>query len=229
MPAVPQIRSASEILNWYNDQDEAAWELFRFQAVPKNRQALYHGREKSDGADKLSNELQRIHNEDYENYVLVLGNVKGAKDKTFDALYSRVFVVNERPANMPVQMGYAVNQSQNQINNEILNEIRALRAERLAEIEEEEEYDEEEMEPATPASILAGMLQQPRVQEMLIGILGNLATNIMAPKVTQVSGTQDLEQVINTLFSKGVTPEDLAKLAAMPESQISFLLSMLRK
>jgi len=228
MPAVPQIRSANELLSWYGDQDEAAWELYRFQAVPKNRQALYHGRDKSDGAEKLNQELSRIHSEDFENYVLVLGNVKGAKDRTFEPLYSRVFVVNERPSNMPVMAGYTVSNAQQQINNEILNEIRALRAERMAEIEQEDE-EEEEDEPVTPGSILAGMLQQPRVQEMLIGILGNLAGNLMAPKVQQVSGTHDIDQIINALFAKGVTPDDLAKLAAMPETQISFLLSMLRK
>ena len=228
MPAVPQIRSAQDLLNWYSDQDEAAWELYRFQAVPKNRQALYHGRDKSDAAEKLNSELSRIHSEDFENYVLVLGNVKGAKDKTFEPLYSRVFVVNERPANMPV-MGY-VNSGQNQINTEILNEIRALRAERMAEIDTDDNLDDDdEEEEATPSSILAGILQQPRVQEMLIGILGNLASGFMAPKVQQVSGTHDIEQIINTLFSKGVTPDDLSKLAAMPETQIKFLLSMLRK
>jgi predicted Zn-dependent peptidase len=112
---------------------------------------------------------------------------------------------------------------------EILNELRAIRAERLAELEDEEEEEEEK---ATPSSILAGMLQQPQVQQMLIGILGNLAGNFMKPRVQHISGThtaEDLQKVIETLFSKGVTPDDLAKLAEMPESQISFLLSMLRK
>jgi hypothetical protein len=67
---------------------------------------------------------------------------------------------------------------------------------------------------------------------MLIGILGNLAGNFMKPRVQHISGThtaEDLQRIIETLFAKGVTPDDLAKLAEMPESQISFLLSMLRK
>jgi hypothetical protein len=38
-----------------------------------------------------------------------------------------------------------------------------------------------------------------------------------------------VEQIIQTLFSKGVTADDLAKLAAMPQAQIAMLLSMLRK
>jgi hypothetical protein len=105
-----------------------------------------------------------------------------------------------------------------------------MRAERLAEIEEEEE--EEEETPVTPGSILAGMLQQPRVQEMLINALAGMAGGLMRPRVQAVSGThteQDMEQILQTLFSKGVTPDDLVKLAAMPQSQITMLLSMLRK
>jgi transcription initiation factor IIE alpha subunit len=64
---------------------------------------------------------------------------------------------------------------------------------------------------------------------MLIAMLGNIVSGFAAPKVQHVSGTQDMEQIIQTLFSKGVTADDLEKLAAMPQAQISMLLSMLRK
>jgi transcription initiation factor IIE alpha subunit len=73
------------------------------------------------------------------------------------------------------------------------------------------------------------MLQQPQVQQMLIAMLGSIVSSFSAPKVQHVSGTQDIEQIVQTLFSKGVTADDLAKLAAMPQAQISMLLSMLRK
>ena len=107
-----------------------------------------------------------------------------------------------------------------------------MRAERLAEIEEDETEEEEEEQPVTPGSILAGMLQQPRVQEMLINALSSMAGNFARPRVQAVSGThteQDMEQILQTLFSKGVTPEDLQKLASLPNAQISMLLGMLRK
>lgn len=231
MPAVAQLRSAPEVLNWYNQQEQSAWELYRFAAVPKNRQALYYGKDKDDGFQKLQTELNSIHADDCENYVIVLGSVKGAKEKAFEAQFSKVFVVNERPygvmAGMPgMPPMYAMGRPADQ-NTEILNEIRALRAERMQELEAQD--DEEEEQPVTPASILAGMMQQPQVQQMLIAMLGNLVSSFSAPKVQHVSGTQDIEQIIQTLFSKGVTADDLAKLAAMPDSQISFLLSMLRK
>ena len=225
MAATAQLRSASAVLNWYNDQPQAAFKLYRFSVMPKNITGAYDGKSKDEGYEKLQSELALIANDDYNNFVLGLFNEKD-KEKATPAI-NKVFTVNDAPLGMVA--GYGVSNQQAQINNEILNEIRAMRAERLAEIEEEEE---EEETPVTPGSILAGMLQQPRVQEMLINALAGMAGGLMRPRVQAVSGThteQDMEQILQTLFSKGVTPDDLVKLASMPQSQITMLLSMLRK
>jgi len=227
MAAVPTLRSINQVMNWYNDQEQAAWELCRFQPALKYRQGMYHGKSKEEGAERLAVALNFIPQDDFENYHLTVGNIKGTKEKKLEDTVGMYFVANEKPAHM---MGMMPGQyvGRNDRDNEILNELRAIRAERLAELEDEEEEEEK----ATPSSILAGMLQQPQVQQMLIGILGNLAGNFMKPRVQHISGThtaEDLQRIIETLFAKGVTPDDLAKLAEMPESQISFLLSMLRK
>jgi len=120
---------------------------------------------------------------------------------------------------------------QYQAMNEILSEIRALRAERIAEMESDE--DDEPEEPATtPSSILAGIMQQPQVQSMIVNFITSMAGNFMKPApVKQIAGVEpdDIANTMEILFSKGVTPEDLAKLAAMDQGQINFLLSMLRK
>lgn len=229
MAATAQLRSASAVLNWYNDQPQAAFKLYRFSVMPKNITGAYDGKSKDEGYEKLQSELALIANDDYNNFVLGLFNEKD-KEKATPAI-NKVFTVNDAPLGMVA--GYGVSNHQAQINNEILNEIRAMRAERLAEIEEDEtEEEEEEEQPMTPGSILAGMLQQPRVQEMLINALSSMAGNFARPRVQAVSGThteQDMEQILQTLFSKGVTPDDLLKLASMPQSQITMLLSMLRK
>jgi hypothetical protein len=225
MASTAQLRSKSAVLNWYNEQPQAAWKLYRFSVMPRNITGAYDGKDKDEGYQKLQSELSLIASDDYNNFVLGIFNDKD-KEKSTPAL-NKVFVVNEGPVGMIA--GYGVSNNQAQINNEILNEIRALRAERLAEIETDEDEEEEEEEKTTPSSILAGMLQQPQVQQMLIAMLGNLVTSFAPTKVQHVSGTQDLEQIIQTLFSKGVTAEDLEKLAAMPQAQISMLLSMLRK
>ena len=224
MAATAQLRTAGAVLNWYNEQPQAAWKLYRFSVMPRNITGAYDGKDKDEGYQKLQSELALISSDDYNNFVLGIFNDKD-KEKATPAL-NKVFVVNEAPVGMIA--GYGVSNQQAQINNEILNEIRALRAERLAEIDDEDEEEEEE-KPVTPGSILAGMLQQPQVQQLLITALGNFVGNFSRPRVQAVSGTQDIETTLQILFSKGVTADDLAKLAAMPESQITMLLSMLRK
>lgn len=224
MAATAQLRNASAVLNWYNEQPQAAWKIFRFSVMAKNITGAYDGKSKDEGYEKLQTELSYIAADDYNNFVLGLYNDKD-KERVAPAI-NKVFVLNEAPLGMVA--GYGVTNQQAQVNNEILNEIRALRAERLAELEADDEEEEEE-KPVTPSSILAGMLQQPQVQQMLIAMLGNLVNGFSAPKVQHVSGTQDVEQIVQTLFSKGVTADDLAKLAAMPQAQIAMLLSMLRK
>jgi hypothetical protein len=225
MAATAQLRNASAVLNWYNEQPQAAWKIFRFSVMAKNITGAYDGKSKDEGYEKLQTELSYISPDDYNNFVLGLYNDKD-KERVAPAI-NKVFVLNEAPLGMIA--GYGVSNQQAQVNNEILNEIRALRAERMAELETDDEEEEEAEQPVTPSSILAGMLQQPQVQQMLIAMLGNLVNSFSAPKVQHVSGTQDVEQIIQTLFSKGVTADDLAKLAAMPQAQISMLLSMLRK
>ena len=225
MAATAQLRNASAVLNWYNEQPQAAWKIFRFSVMAKNITGAYDGKSKDEGFEKLQTELSYIAADDYNNFVLGLYNDKD-KERVSPAI-NKVFVLNEAPLGMVA--GYGVTNQQAQVNNEILNEIRALRAERLAELETDDEEQEETDQPVTPSSILAGMLQQPQVQQMLIAMLGNLVNGFSAPKVQHVSGTQDVEQIIQTLFSKGVTADDLAKLAAMPQAQIAMLLSMLRK
>jgi hypothetical protein len=225
MAATAQLRNASAVLNWYNEQPQAAWKIFRFSVMAKNITGAYDGKSKDEGYEKLQTELSYISPDDYNNFVLGLYNDKD-KERVAPAI-NKVFVLNEAPLGMIA--GYGVSNQQAQVNNEILNEIRALRAERMAELETDDEEEEEADQPVTPSSILAGMLQQPQVQQMLIAMLGNLVNSFSAPKVQHVSGTQDVEQIIQTLFSKGVTADDLAKLAAMPQAQISMLLSMLRK
>jgi hypothetical protein len=225
MAATAQLRSASAVLNWYNEQPQAAWKLYRFSVMPRNITGAYDGKDKDEGYQKLQSELSLISSDDYNNFVLGIFNDKD-KEKSTPAL-NKVFVCNEAPVGMIA--GYGVSNQQAQINNEILNEIRALRAERLAEMDAEDDEDEvEEAEaPATPATILAGFLQDPQFRQMLMQGLGNLLSP--RPRVQAVSGTQDIETTLQILFSKGVTTDDLAKLAAMPESQITMLLSMLRK
>jgi hypothetical protein len=105
---------------------------------------------------------------------------------------------------------------------------------RIAGLEAEPETDEELSEQAEPNGILAGILGNPAVQNILSNFLTNISANIVTPHIQKpmaMAGTDEkvsLETIIETLLSKGVTIEDLHKLSQMPKEKLSFLLGMLR-
>jgi len=219
-----QKSNAGAVLSWYENQDEAAFRIFRGN---KENDAYftdgYTGSDKDQGYQELSKALAEIEPTDYNVYFVKVypSNPKAKKSGagvTFQLHSQSMGAVSGVPG-------------QYQAMNEILSEIRALRAERINEMEGDEEEEPEEV-PATPTSILAGIMQQPQVQSMIVNLITSMAGSFMKPApVKQIAGVEpdDIAKTMEILFSKGVTPEDLAKLAAMDQGQINFLLSMLRK
>ena len=121
MAATAQLRNATQVLNWYNDQPQAAWKMYRFSVMPRNITGAYDGKSKDEGFEKLQAELSYIAADDYNNFVLGVFNYKD-KEKATPAI-NKVFVVNEPPAGMPMVAGYGMSPQQQQINTEILSEI----------------------------------------------------------------------------------------------------------
>lgn len=229
-----QKSSASSVLEWYQDQDEIGWRIFMGR-TPKPAQfhAGYTGNDKEEGFGRLVEALEKIEPTDYGYYCIQLISKSKAKDAMAPMCN---FQIHQPPA--PTYGGYGSYNSMN----EILSEIRALKAERMKKsVDESDEEDEEpeevgSVEPAAPSiqAVLAGVLAHPQITNLIVTAITNLAGNLMKPAsapVTAVAGveTDTIEQSIQILLSKGVTPDDLAKLAAMEQGQINFLLSMLRK
>jgi len=104
MAATAQLRTAGAVLNWYNEQPQAAWKLYRFSVMPRNITGAYDGKDKDEGYQKLQSELALISSDDYNNFVLGIFNDKD-KEKATPAL-NKVFVVNEAPVGMIA--GYGV-------------------------------------------------------------------------------------------------------------------------
>ena len=220
-----QKSSLSAVLSWYNNQDDAAFRIFRGN---KENDAYfcdgYTGSDREEGEMALAKALSEIEPTDYNVYFLKLypSNPKAKKSApgiTFQLHSQTIGAVYQQPG-------------QYQAMNEILSEIRALRQERMAEMDTDDEEEEAEA-PATPASILAGILQTPQVQSVLINVLTSMAGTLMTKNtpVKAVAGVEpdEISKSIELLLSKGVTADDLARLAAMDQGQINFLLSMLRK
>ena len=220
-----QKSSLSAVLSWYNNQDDAAFRIFRGN---KENDAYfcdgYTGSDREEGEMALAKALSEIEPTDYNVYFLKLypSNPKAKKSApgiTFQLHSQTIGAIYQQPG-------------QYQAMNEILSEIRALRQERMAEMDTDDEEEETEA-PATPTTILAGILQTPQVQSVLINVLTSMAGTLMTKStpVKAVAGVEpdDISKSIEVLLSKGVTADDLARLAAMDQGQINFLLSMLRK
>ena len=110
------------------------------------------------------------------------------------------------------------------------------------ELQLSEEAEEEEAPQAVGGfnGVLMGLLNNPQVQEVIIGRLLTVLDKILPPPQNSnapamVSGASDQDEQIKyclqTLFSKGMTVADLQKLKNIAETQTLYfnsLLSMLR-
>jgi hypothetical protein len=122
----------------------------------------------------------------------------------------------------------------------LLDEVKELRREvsdlRLSAINGDD--DDDIKDQAEPVNYLGAILGNPAIMQVLTNLLTNITANIATPHVQQMATPRpvamagippDAEAVLNILFSKGVTIRDLELLAAKPQDEINFLLSMLRK
>lgn len=219
-----QKSSIAAVLSWYDKQTLTKFAIYR--GAKENDAYLtgsFHGMDKDEGSYTLQSILNEIEPQDFNVYFLKLlpdnAKTKIATPGITFQLYS------QNSSYSPVNQISGNNIQNNAVMNEVLNEIRALREERLMQLSEEEEEEETEQN-----NILAGLLNQPQMQNLLMGILSNVFTSKPVHAVAGIENTnENLQQHLELLFSKGVTVDDIAKLAAMEKTQINFLLSMLRK
>jgi hypothetical protein len=229
-----QKSSAEGVLTWYEEQDQAGFIIYRHNT--KGETARYEGNDKDTGGHRLARFMSEIEPSDYAIYILQLIPSSKKKDATAPSVTFQLYKKE------PSMYGPGMYQM-----NELISKINAIQS-RLDSVEKEEEEEEEEGELSGPPAEAAGpqpisfdgnflgsIMSQPMVQQFLItqivGFMSKVMGNNTPAPVTAVAGveTDDLEKSIELLLSKGVTPADLAKLAAMDQGQINFLLSMLRK
>jgi hypothetical protein len=142
---------------------------------------------------------------------------KTAKDETPRAIFqlNKNANLSGYPATYPMHQAPA--------NNEILSRLAAIESKL-----DEEDFEEEETQPTTPGSIIAGLLEKPEIINGITNFIMNIAGNLTTPKIKAVAGiNEDINDILKTLYSKGVKVEHLKKLSEMPEAKIQMLISML--
>lgn len=173
---------------------------------------------------------------------------KVTKEKLADASYiSYAFKwTHEEKTEWKERMGYNQPQGTDPALIAILDRMEQREAaahERLEKIERlvsemAESEDDEEIEEKAENNILGAVLGNPAVQNILMAFatnLGaNLATNQMAKQNVRpvamagvIDENPEVNELVEKLFSKGVTVDHLRKLSEMPAVKIKSLLLML--
>ena len=219
-----QKTTAEGVLSWYESQDGISYCIYRgSKEVPGLLADSFTGSEKEIGQDKLSAFLYSVKTEptDDNQYFLKLYDHSPKSKLNLPGI---TFQLNSRSIGMYPAPAY-----QQQNNNELLSRLAAIESK----LNDQEEDDEEEDIEGTQDNFLAGIINQPEMQKILLSAVANIAGSFMpSPKLTRVAGINDQDNIkdrIEILLSKGVTIDDIAKLAAMSENELKFLLNMLRK
>lgn len=94
------------------------------------------------------------------------------------------------------------------------------------------ELDDEEVEEEVEPNYLGAILGNPVVMNVLTALATNIGANLFTQKQKPMAmagiETTDINEIINTLFQKGVSIDDLKKLSEMSKEKLSFLITMLK-
>ena len=94
------------------------------------------------------------------------------------------------------------------------------------------DLDDEEVEDEAETNYLGAILGNPAVMSVLTSLATNIGANLFTQKQKPMAmaGIEEttLNNIINVLFEKGVTEDDLKKLSEMPKEKLSFLVTMLK-
>lgn len=218
------------IIEEYRDNGHAAFAIYE----GKERHCIYEGKDIEEGEERLAKYLNRIEKGSVKVKIYKAIPKGGIDDKTPAYLtlpYTKTYTPEEK------------NQywESRGLGSHMMEELRNMRAEigSLKNQLEESDTDEELEAESEPQSLIAGIVSNPAVQNMIASFLTNISANVVSnhvtPQPTQYARPmamagipEDLEAIIESLQSKGVTVNDFQKLDSMPADRLSFLLNMLR-
>lgn len=206
--------SVNGVLDWYEIQNVSNWVIYSHK--PEN--VKYIGSEDpQESLEKLTYALNDIKNSPAaENTYILRCDPKNPKIKEKPIL---AFCLNTNVSSSNIIAGFNPGYATKNDIDEIKRMIEAQ--------EIEDEIDD--LQPEPKKDFIAGLLDNEHIQTMIVSAITGLISNhvVKKPMVTSLAGIDDLDSILQTLFSKGVKLEHLKKLAEMPEDKISMLIQML--
>lgn len=229
----PELHTIESVLSYYDEYDHPAYRVYAGNS-PKIEYCRfqYDGIDKSIGREKLMEALHSLvqNVENTNTYIIQILKQKG---KTIEP-YNQISFQLNKPNNIyPAQIGAYQMQQNNHINNEIISRLRGLE-EKLQMMEE----DDEEIEEEDDNNILGGLLNNPQMKNMLIGMLANIMTPnkpqaVAGIKENNANNDEEIKIITALEVLKNNTPDlgdKLLKLADMSTnnpSQYQWLIKML--
>jgi len=121
----------------------------------------------------------------------------------------------------------AIYNSSNNINYEILAKLNAMESKINALESEELEIEEDEKESISGEEAMLGRIETILASPLVNMILGYFQHNAIKSQALANNDTDELSNILTTLFQKGVTVAHLKKLSEYPANKIQMLLSMM--
>jgi len=206
--------SVNGVLDWYEIQNVSNWVIYSHK--PEN--IKYIGSEDpQESLEKLTYALNDIKTSPAaENTYILRCDPKNPKIKEKPILS---FCLNTNVSSSNIISGFNPGYATKNDIDEIKRMIEAQ--------EIEDEIDD--LQPEPKKDFIAGLLDNEHIQTMIVSAITGLISNhvVKKPMVTSLAGIDDLDSILQTLFSKGVKLEHLKKLAELPEDKIYMLIQML--
>lgn len=207
-----EITSIDGVLNWYDFNCENSPNWIIYSQKPENVKAMGSD-DQEESLSRLMGALDMLANDSAAENMYYLQLLPKDKKATKHIISFCLKKTSSIVSGMPV--GYVTRQDLDELKRELMAD----------------EINDEIEEIPEQKNILAGLLENPQVQTMLVSAISGLIGSFMIPaqsNVKTISGiADDLDDVIKVLYSKGVKLEHLKKLSEMPTEKIQMLISML--
>lgn len=205
-----EITSIEGVLNWYDQFDISNWVIY--SQKPENVKAM-GSEDPEESLSRLMGSLDMLSSDQAAENMYYLQLLPKDKKAVKPIISFCLKKQNTIVAGMPI--GYVTRQDLDDLKRELMAD----------------DINEEIEEIPEQKNILAGLLENPQVQTMLVSAISGLIGSFIIPaqnNVKTISGVaDDLDDVIKVLYSKGVKLEHLKKLSEMPTEKIQMLISML--
>lgn len=224
-----------EVLNFYDSNDLPYFSIWdKNQKITQYNGLIKGNAEKSEGREKLENQLKVFlkNNFDHELRLCIHPEYEVSYDWRKSPIVEQgLFAINNEKVSFDTNKNANHNE---QFVNYLINENALLKEKNEALTLELSEYQIEDeaneigaiQAPETMIDQISKLASNPDV----IGLIDRIFSSPGKTPVTSLAGVDEnaeLQNLINTLFQKGVTIEHLRKLAAMPAIKIKTLLNML--